>query len=149
MGIVTCPDCNGMVSDSLPTCPHCGRPRPDSAADQASHVEPANPAKSGGAPDGPPASKKPGGSGRPVGTRVAIAVILGALVLVGVVALGLNGNLGRMVSSLWPEPPMASVEPSTAKKESTTARSDSCETIALCQMTCVSNYGGFDKAPQS
>jgi tRNA_anti-like len=28
MAMMTCPDCNGQLSDSAPTCPHCGRPSP-------------------------------------------------------------------------------------------------------------------------
>lgn len=27
MGVMTCPDCNGLVSDSVSNCPHCGRPK--------------------------------------------------------------------------------------------------------------------------
>lgn len=26
MAMITCPDCNGQLSDSAPTCPRCGRP---------------------------------------------------------------------------------------------------------------------------
>jgi len=26
MGLTSCPDCEGKVSDIAPTCPHCGRP---------------------------------------------------------------------------------------------------------------------------
>lgn len=26
MALITCPDCNNSVSDSAPSCPHCGRP---------------------------------------------------------------------------------------------------------------------------
>lgn len=26
MALLTCPDCQGKVSDAAPTCPHCGRP---------------------------------------------------------------------------------------------------------------------------
>ena len=26
MAVISCPDCNGTVSDIAPTCPHCGRP---------------------------------------------------------------------------------------------------------------------------
>jgi hypothetical protein len=26
MPVLACPDCNGKVSDSAPSCPHCGRP---------------------------------------------------------------------------------------------------------------------------
>jgi len=26
MGLISCPDCNGMVSEIAPACPHCGRP---------------------------------------------------------------------------------------------------------------------------
>ena len=25
MGVISCPDCKGMVSDAVDTCPHCGR----------------------------------------------------------------------------------------------------------------------------
>ena len=28
MPIVNCPDCNGIVSDAAPACPHCGKPEP-------------------------------------------------------------------------------------------------------------------------
>ena len=26
MGLISCPDCNGIVSEIAPACPHCGRP---------------------------------------------------------------------------------------------------------------------------
>jgi hypothetical protein len=32
MALVTCPDCNGSVSDVAPACPHCGRPNTAAAA---------------------------------------------------------------------------------------------------------------------
>ena len=31
MPIVNCPDCNGIVSDAAPACPHCGKPEPAKA----------------------------------------------------------------------------------------------------------------------
>jgi hypothetical protein len=46
MSVMSCPDCNGKVSDTATTCPHCGKPT--KAAPAAPVQAPASPAKSGG-----------------------------------------------------------------------------------------------------
>jgi hypothetical protein len=53
MALLTCPDCQGKVSDSAPTCPHCGRPMkiaPVAAppVQPAAQSKPAKPKKNNG-----------------------------------------------------------------------------------------------------
>jgi hypothetical protein len=45
MPVIGCPDCNGKVSDSAPSCPHCGRPMKQTALPVAPAVQPALPPK--------------------------------------------------------------------------------------------------------